>query len=125
MADEADRQGGLLDSLKSLARNFLALAQTRLEILANEIEEQRTLLVREALLGLAALFFAGLGVVFAAIFLLILFWDSRLLIAAVFALLFLAAGATVFAFLRAVRASRPRSLSVTAAELARDRESLQ
>ena len=125
MADEADRQGGLLDSLKSLARNFLALAQTRLEILGNEIEEQRTLLVREALLGLAALFFAGLGTVFSAIFFLILFWDSRLLVAAVFAFAFLAAGAIVFASLRAARASRPRSFSATVAELAKDRESLQ
>ena len=125
MADEADRQGGLLDSLKSLARNLLALAQTRLEILGNEIEEQRTLLVREALLGLAALFFVGLGIVFAAMFFLILFWDFRLLVAAIFALAFLGAGAIVLTSLRAERAARPRSFSATVAELGKDRESLQ
>jgi uncharacterized membrane protein YqjE len=125
MAIEADRQGGLLDSLKSLARNLLALAQTRLEILGNEIEEQRTLLVREALLGLAALFFVGLGIVFAAMFFLILFWDFRLLVAAIFALAFLGAGAIVLTSLRAERTSRPRSFSATVAELAKDRESLQ
>ena len=125
MADEADRQGGLLDSLKSLARNFLALAQTRLEILGTEIEEQRTLLVRETLLGLAALFFVGLGVVFAAIFFLILFWDSRLLVAGIFTLVFLAAGILVVVSLRAARAERPRIFGATVVELGKDRESLQ
>jgi uncharacterized membrane protein YqjE len=48
--------GGLLDSLKALARSLLAMAQTRLEILGSEIEEQRSILLREVLLAMIAAF---------------------------------------------------------------------
>jgi uncharacterized membrane protein YqjE len=58
--------GGLLDSLKELARSLLAMAQTRLEILGGEIEEQRSILLREVLLAIIAVFCLGLGIVFTA-----------------------------------------------------------
>ncbi len=43
--------GGLLDSLKSLLRSAIELAQTRLQILGTELEEQRAILLREVLLA--------------------------------------------------------------------------
>ncbi|MBI2316438.1 MAG: phage holin family protein [Betaproteobacteria bacterium] len=126
MADEAGQPVGLFDSLKAFARILLGLAQTRLEILLNEIDEQRALLAREALLALAAAFLFGLGVVFTAIFFVILFWDThRLLVVGLFAALFLAAAAAAYAALRAVQAGRPKAFSTTLGELAKDRESLR
>ncbi len=126
MADEAGQPVGLFDSLKAFARTVLALAQTRLEIVINEIEEQRALLAREAFLALAAVFLLGLSIVFTALFLVILFWDThRLLIVGLLAVVFLAAAAAFFAGLRAAQANRPKAFSATLGELAKDRESLR
>lgn len=126
MADEAGQPVGFFDSLKAFARTTLALAQTRLELLINELEEQRVLLAREMLLALTAMFLLGLGVVFAALFVVVLFWDThRLVVIGLFAALFLAAAAAVYARLRAALAERPKAFSATIRELAKDRESLQ
>jgi len=126
MADGAGQPVGLFDSLKAFARTMLALAQTRLEILVNEIEEQRVLLARETLLAVSAVFLLGLGIVFTAIFFVILFWDThRLLVVGLFAVLFLAAAAALYAGLRASQANRPKAFSATLGELAKDRESLR
>ena len=122
------QEGGLLDSLKALARSMLALAQTRLEILGTEIEEQRAMLLREALLAIVAAFCLALGIVFAALSVVFLFWDNpalRLMVICVFALVFLAAAAVLFVMARAAGRDRPRTFSATAEELARDRRSLQ
>lgn len=120
--------GGLLDSLKALARSLLAMAQTRLEILGSEIEEQRSILLREVLLAIIAAFCLGLGIVFAALFFVFLFWDNpalRLAVICIFALVFLAAGAVLFVMARAAGRGRPRTFAATAEELARDRETLR
>lgn len=126
MSQAPGQPGGLLDSLKSFARTMLALAQTRLELLGNEVEEQRLLLMREALLALAALLLLGLGIAFTAIFFLVLFWDThRLLVSGVLAVLFFASGAAVYAALRSAQAERPKAFSATLGELAKDRDSLR
>jgi len=120
--------GGLLDSLKALARSLLAMAQTRLEILGSEIEEQRSILLREVLLAIIAAFCLGLGIVFAALIFVFLVWNNealRLAVTCVFALVFLTAAAVLFFMARRAGRDRPRIFSATADELARDRETLQ
>ena len=118
--------GGLLDLLKTLARPLLAQGQTRLEILGNEIEEQRALFLSEVLLAVVAAFFLGLGVVFAALFVvLVVPSDFRPHVLGLFAIVFFAACAAVFPVLRVARRDRPRTFSVTIRELAKDRESLK
>ena len=118
--------GGLLDSLKTLARSLLALGQTRLELLGSEIEEQRALILREVLLAVVAAFFLVLGVVFAVLFIvLIVPPDFRPHVLGLFAVVFFAACVGVFAVLRAARRDRPRAFSATIQELVKDRDSLQ
>ncbi len=126
-AGEAGSQaGGLLHSLKTLAQSLLALGQTRLEILGNEIEEQRALFLGEVILAVLAAFLLGLGVVFAALFIvLVVPSDLRPHVLGLFAIVFFAACAVVFAMLHAARRDRPRAFSATIRELARDRESLK
>ena len=120
------RAGGLLDSLKTLARSLLAVGQTRLEILGSELEEQRALLLREVLLGAVAAFLLGLGVVFTALFfVLVVPLEYRPHIIGLFAVVFFVACGAVFAALRAVRSDRPRTFSTTIQELGKDRESLR
>ncbi len=118
--------GGVLDSLKALARSLLAVGQTRLDILGSELEEQRAILLREVLLAIIATFCLALSVVFTALFFVVLFWDShRLLVLGLFAAAFFAASAVVIVALRAADRDRPRAFSATIEELGKDRESLQ
>ena len=126
-AGGAGRQaGGLLDSLKALARSLLAMGQTRLEILGSELEEQRALFLREVLLGVVAAFFLGLGVVFTALFfVLVVPLEYRPHVTGLFAVVFFVACGAVFAALRAAHRDRPRAFSATIEELGKDRDSLQ
>ena len=126
MADAAGQSSGLFDSLRTLARASLALVQTRLQLLANDLEEQRVLLAREMLLALTAAFLLGVSLVFAATFVVVLLWDSfRLLTLAGFALLFLVAAFVAYTRLRLVLLERPKMFSATLQELEKDRESMR
>jgi len=118
--------GGVLDSLKALARSLLAMAQTRLEILGSEIEEQRALFLREVLLAVIAAFCLGLGIVFTALFVVLIApVEFRPHVVGFFAAIFFVACGAVFVVLRAARSDRPRTFSTTIQELAQDRDSLQ
>ena len=126
MSQAAGGAGGLLDSLKTLARSLLALAHTRLDIIGSEIEEQRAILVREVLLAVIGAFCLGLGVAFAALFFVVLLWDSyRLLVLGLFAIVFLIGAGVIITALLAASRDRPRIFSTTIQELDKDRESLQ
>lgn len=126
MTGEAGRGGGLLESAKGIARTLIAAAQTRLEILANELEEQRALLLRQLLLGVIASFCLGLAIVFAALFIVLSFphWETRLMLMGLFALMFFAMAAALYWLARRAASERPRMLSSTMDELEKDRQSL-
>jgi uncharacterized membrane protein YqjE len=118
--------GGLLDSLKMLARSLLALGQTRLEIMGSEIEEQRALFLREVVLTVIAALLLGLGVAFTALFVvLVVPLEYRTHVMGLFAVVFFVGSGAVIGALRAARHDRPHTFSTTIQELGKDRESLQ
>ncbi|MCC6472321.1 MAG: phage holin family protein [Burkholderiales bacterium] len=125
------RAGGVLDSLKAAARNLVALGRTRLELLANELQEQREFLLRELVLALLALFCLGMGLACIAGFLVLLSWylwqDLRatLVVAGAVAALFLVAALVLSGLARSTERRRPRAFAATLAELSKDRDSLQ
>ena len=120
-----DRGSGLLEALRGIAQSLLGALRTRIELLGNELEEQGTRLARIAiLLGLAGLCLA-LGVILGALLLVVLYWETnRVLVLAVLAGVFGAAGIAALVAARALANSRPRAFSATLAELAKDREAL-
>jgi len=121
MTEEAGRSEGLLDSLRNLARTFLAVVQTRIEIFASEIDEERTRLARIAVLAAAAAFCLGLAVILLVFFLVVLFWDTdRLLAIGVLAGVFAVGGIAACLGLRTAISKRPKFLSATLAELRKD-----
>lgn len=125
MAEESGRAQSLLDSLRNLARTFLAIVQTRLEIFASEIDEQRALLARIAVLSAVAAFCLGLAVILLVLFVVVLFWDTnRLLAIGALAGVFAAGGIVACLMLRAAIARRPKLLAATLAELRKDRTKL-
>lgn len=126
MAEEAGHSEGLLESLRNLARTFLAIVQTRLEIFASEIDEQRALLARIAVLAAVAAFCLGLAVILLVLFVVVLFWDAdRLLAIGVLAGVLAAGGITALMMLQAAVRRRPKLLSATLAELRKDRAKLE
>jgi len=126
MTEEAGRSEGLLDSLRNLARTFLAIVQTRIEIFASEIDEERTRLARIAVLAAVAALCIALAVILLVFFLVVLFWDTdRLLAIGVLAGVFAIGGIAACVGLRAAISQRPKFLSATLAELRKDRTKLE
>src|SRR3981189_159254 len=81
MTEEPGRAEGLFESLRNLARTFLAVVQTRIEIFASEIDEERTRLARIAVLAAVAALCIALAVILLVFFLVVLFWDTNRLLA--------------------------------------------
>lgn len=122
----AAARGGLLHSIKHLGRTLLGAAQTRLEILATEIEEERVRLEQLLLLALAAAFCAGMALLLGVAFVVIYFWDThRLLAVGILMLIFLAAGAVLGWILRDKVKTWPKPFAATRGELSKDQASLR
>lgn len=119
------RSGGLADSLRRLAGTGVALAQTRLELLAAELEEEKLRLGVLAAYAGAAVFLLGYGVVLLAVFLTVLFWDiDRLLVLGILTTAFLVSGAIAAAAAMRLARAGSKLFAASLAELAEDREAL-
>ena len=116
---------GLMGSLKRLAGTLLAIIQTRLELLSNEMEGERVRIEQMLLYGSVALFFFGLAIMLLTVFFVVLFWDShRMLVLGVFTALYFVAGLLAWNALRRVAREKSKLFSASLAELADDRDQL-
>jgi uncharacterized membrane protein YqjE len=126
MTEESGHSAGLLGSVRDLAKTVLAVIQTRLEIFASEIDEQRALLARVAVLSGIAAFCLGLGVILLVLLVAVLVWDThRLLAIGAMAAFFVAGGIAAGLMLVATIRRRPKLLAATLAELRKDRSKLE
>ena len=116
---------GLMESSKRVVGTLLAIFQTRLELLSNEIEEER-LRVRQMLFyGSVALFFFGLSIMLLTVFIVVVFWDSyRLSVLGGLTALFFLAGLLVYNSLRNLALERTRLFTSSLSELDEDRARL-
>lgn len=116
---------GLFTSLRRAAVSAVGLARTRLALLGVEVREEGERLLGLALWALAAVLLGVAGLVFLAVLLTVLLWDSqRLLALAIFTTAFL--GAAVFALSNVARLARQGSqlFAASLAELHRDEAAL-
>lgn len=116
---------GLFASLKTLSASLVGIVQTRLELLATDVAEERERLIALLVLGLVSLFSLGVGVVLVAILIVVALWEShRLVTLGVLAAFFVTAGAGAgwLALHRLRTQARPFDASLT--ELSKDREHL-
>lgn len=116
---------GLFESLSMFGATFVAIVQTRLELLSVDLEEEREHLFSLLLTALAAIFFLGVAVVLVAILIAVAFWENhRLLVLGILAGVFVAAGIAAWAyFMHRVR-TKPKLLTSTLSELRKDRQHL-
>lgn len=117
---------GLLRSLSQVLATLVTLAQTRLELLTVELQEEVQRAASLAMVGFVALLAAVLGLLFGGLTVVFIFWDThRVLAASLVTLVFFAvAGAAVGMLMAKLRAQR-RPLDATLSELKKDAESLR
>lgn len=122
--NEASR-AGLFASLKGLIGTTVALLQNRLQLLGVELAEERLRLLSLATYGAIAFVCLSAGLVFLAIFLTVLFWDShRLLVLGIFSALFLAAGGITLTVAMRYAKAGSNLFAASLAELRKDRDAL-
>ena len=113
--------GNLLRSLVRLGGSLLAAAETRFDLLATELNEDVTRGVRLIAFALAALFTGLLGALMAGATIIIVFWDTHRVVAAVAvtSIFFGAALICSLVFRQRLR-EKPRLLDATRGELKKD-----
>lgn len=111
--------------LKTLAASLVAAVQTRLALLANEIQTEKQLVLRQLALGLGLFFFLGLGVLITVALAVTLWWEARLWILAGFAVLSWGLAGCLYATLRRSHARATLPFSSSLAELQEDLRQLR
>jgi uncharacterized membrane protein YqjE len=114
-----------MESLKRLISTLASIVATRLELLANELQEERLWLTQMFLYSLFAIFCFGMVLLLFTIFIVVLFWDDhRLAVLGGMCILFLLLGILMALLLRKKAHAKPKLFSASIAELDRDREQL-
>lgn len=115
----------LTDSLKRLTYTLISIVQIRLELLANELEEEHLRFEQTLLYSGIALLFFGLSIMLLTVFIVVVFWDSqRLLVLGSLAGLFFIAGLLVWNASRNLIRKKSSLFSASLAELSCDRDQL-
>ncbi len=124
MSDSAPSRLG--ESLKGLADSGLATVQTRLELFAVELKEEKLRAGSFLFETVLAALFVGFGIVFLLVFITVLLWESHRLLAFGLATAALLVAGVRFASRDAIRLrSGSRLFASSLAELAQDREALR
>ena len=116
---------GLFAALKGVAATLLASGKTRLELFGNEIEEEKLRAMQLLLLAQGMVYCFGVGVILLVALISVLFWDSRLFVLGVFALLFLLAGGFFLARFKKATQRPDRVFAASLAELKEDLRQLK
>lgn len=115
----------MTESLKRVAGTVFVILQTRLELLANELDEERLRIEQTLLYAGIALLFFGLSIMLLTVLVVVVFWDSqRLPVLGGLAAFFLIAGLLMCGVLRRTAKKRHPLFSASLAELSDDREQL-
>lgn len=124
MSDSAPSRLG--ESLKGLADSGLATVQTRLELFAVELKEEKLRAGSFLFETVLAALFVGFGIVFLLVFITVLLWENHRLLAFGLATAALLVAGVWFASRAATRLrSGSRLFASSLAELAQDREALR
>jgi len=116
---------GLFRSLANLLATAIGIAQTRLELLSTELQEEVHRAAEILIWTIVALLAALIGLFMLALVIIFIFWDTHRIVASISVTGGLMLIAVVAALvLRAKIRHRPRLFDATLTELAKDRASL-
>lgn len=116
---------GLFRSIAHLLASAIAIAQTRVELLSTELQQEIHRVAEIMVWTAVALLAAGIGLFMLALVIIFVFWDTHRVLAsvAVTAVFFLIAAVAALVMRAKVR-GKPRLLEATLTELAKDRATL-
>ncbi len=116
---------GLLGSIKRLLATLTGVVATRLELLANEWQEEQLRLMQMLIFALFAVFCFCMGMLLLALFLVVLFWDEhRLAVLAALTVAFFVSGGVLLMLMQSKWRQGSKLFSASLAELDKDRKSL-
>jgi uncharacterized membrane protein YqjE len=108
-----------------MAGTLIAIVQTRLELITNEIQEERLHIGKMMIYGSVVLLFFSLSIMLLTVLIVVLFWDyHRIEVLSWLTVLFLVAGLWFLNLLRCKARDRHQLFSSSLAELSDDRECL-
>lgn len=116
---------GLFSALRNIAATLLVSGRTRLELLANEVEEEKQRAVRLLLIAQAMVFCLALGVILLVALLALIFWDNRVAVVAAFTALFFLSGALLYQSFKKALQRPDRIFAASIAELEEDLRQLK
>ncbi|MBK9572167.1 MAG: phage holin family protein [Rhodoferax sp.] len=116
---------GTFAAVKNIAATALAVGQTRLELLGNELEIARAMAMRKLMLAQALLFCVGLGVVLTVGLLALVFWDNRVVVVALAVAVVWAMALYLLLALRRTAAKTEPLFAASLAELQEDLRQLR
>lgn len=111
----------IFDAIGRIGAGLLEMVGTRLELAAVEMEEETQRLLGYFVMAFAALILSGIALVLVALTVIMIFWDTARLQAAIGLIVVFGGAAAIFAFkLKSQLASRPRFMAATVNELNKD-----
>ena len=117
--------GGLFTSIAQLLATGVGIAQTRLELLSTELQEEIHRVAEIMVYSAIALLSAGVGLFLLALVVIFLFWDTHRIAASITVTgAFFLIAVVAALILRAKVRAKPPMLDATIAELKKDRASL-
>ena len=116
---------GLFAAARNSAATLLSSGRTRLELLGNEVKEEKLRAARLLLLSQMVAFCLAIGTILAVGLLVVLFWDNRVAVLACFSALFLAVAGLAFIALRTALRTPGHLFAASLAELDADLSQLR
>lgn len=116
---------GLFVALKNLVATLLAIGKTRAELLVNELEEEKFRLMSLWAKAIGAAWLFALGIVMAVCCVALAFWEQRVLVFGLAAVLFVCTGFVLFLSLRRQMAQPSKIFRGSLAELEADMAQLR
>jgi uncharacterized membrane protein YqjE len=95
-----ERRTGLFSAMKGMIATVIAIGKTRAELLVTELEEEKFRLMSLWSKAVGAAFFLAVGLIMAVFCLALAFWEQRVLVFGLFAVLFTAGGLLLIASLK-------------------------
>lgn len=122
MAEAAGGDGreGLFSALRNIVATLIATGKTRAELLVTELEEEKIRFVSLCSKAIGAAFLLSIGAILAVCCLALLFWEQRVIVFGVFAVLCIGGGVFLVASVKRQASQRGRMFRASLSEFEED-----
>jgi uncharacterized membrane protein YqjE len=120
-----ERRAGLFSALKNMIATVIAIGKTRAELLVTELEEEKLRLMSLWSKAIGAAFLLAVGSIMAVFCLALAFWEQRVLVFAIFSVLFIGGGLYLIGSLKRQARQPSKMFRASLAELEQDMAELR